>query len=50
MIYRNNPKYCDRQAWTNSVDPDQTPAASDQDLLCLSLIQQYFKHTNRQKE
>ena len=32
--YRKNPKYWDRQAFTNSVDPDQTPqkAASDQGL------------------
>ena len=40
--HRNNPKYWDRQAWTNSVDPDQTPqnAASDQGLHCLPLVQQ----------
>ena len=24
-IYLNNPKYWDRQAWANTVDPDQTP-------------------------
>ena len=30
--YRNDPKYWDRQAWANSVDPDQMPqnVASDQ--------------------
>ena len=34
----NNPKYCDRQAYANSVDPDQTPQnrASDQGLHCLT--------------
>ena len=23
-VYRNNPKFLDRQVWANSVDPDQT--------------------------
>ena len=23
-IYRNDPKFSDRQVWANSVDPDQT--------------------------
>ena len=34
------PKYLDRQAWANSVDPDQMlqNAASDQGLHCLPLI------------
>ena len=32
--YHNNPKYWDRQAFANSVDPDQT-------------LQQYFKHIKR---
>ena len=37
----NNTKHWDRQAWTNSVDPDQMQqhAASDQGLHYLSLIQ-----------
>ena len=37
-IYRN---YSERQACTNSVNPDETPrnAASHQDLHCLPLIQ-----------
>ena len=30
-LYRNDPKFSDRQAWANSADPDQ----SDQDLHCL---------------
>ena len=40
--YRNILKYWDRQAWANSVDPDQTPqnAASDQGLHFLPFIQQ----------
>ena len=40
--YHLNPKYSDKQAWANSVDPDQTPqnAASDQGLHGLQLIQQ----------
>ena len=35
-------KYWDKQAWANSVDPDQTPQnkASDLGLHCLPLIQQ----------
>ena len=49
IVYRNNPGYWDRQAFANSVDPDQTPqyAASDQGLHCLPYIQQYFKHIKR---
>ena len=33
-----------RQAWANSIDPDQTPqnAASDQGLHCKPLIQQFY--------
>ena len=31
--YRNDPKFSDKYAWANSVDPDQT--APDQDLHCL---------------
>ena len=36
--------YSDRQAWANSVDPDETPqnAASHQNLHCLPLIQQFL--------
>ena len=39
QTYHNNPKYWDRQAWANSVDPDQMlqNAASDQGLHCLPL-------------
>ena len=39
-VYSNNPKYWDRQAWANSVDPDQMPhsAASDQGLHFLPLV------------
>ena len=41
QIYHNNPKYWDRLALANSVDPDQMPqnVASDQGLQCLPLIQ-----------
>ena len=40
LHYRIYPKYSDRQACANSVDPDQTPqnAASDQGLRCLQHI------------
>ena len=43
--YHNNPKYWERQALANSVNPDQMPhsVASDQGLHCLPLIQQYSK-------
>ena len=40
-------RYSDRQAWANSVDPDQTSqnVASDQRLHCLSVIKQsVFSH------
>ena len=47
-INRKNPKYWDRLAWANSVDPDQMlqNAASDQGLHWLPLIQHYFRHIN----
>ena len=47
--YHNKPKYWNRQAQANSVDPDQMlhNAASDQGLHCLLLIQQYFNHISR---
>ena len=40
---QSQPKYLDRQAWENNVDPEQMPqnVASDQGLLCLTLIQQF---------
>ena len=43
FAYYYNPKYWDKQAWANSVDPDQTPqkAAFNQGLHCLPLIQQF---------
>ena len=42
------PKFSDRQAWPNSLDPDQMlqNAASDQGLHCLLLIQQFFGTTD----
>ena len=47
--YHNKPKYWDRQASANSVDPDHMPqnVASDQGLHCLPLIQQYSRHISR---
>ena len=47
--YDSYPKYWARQAFANSVDPDQTPqnAASDQGLHCLPYIQQYVTHIKR---
>ena len=41
MNYRFYPKFSYRQAWANSVEPDQTPqnAASDQGLHNLPVIQ-----------
>ena len=49
LIYRNNPKYWDRQACSKNVDPDQTPqdVAFDQGLLFLPLTQEYFRLVNR---
>ena len=49
LKYHNNPKYWDRQAWANSVDPDQMPqnATSDQGLHWLPLIQHYFRNISR---
>ena len=44
-IYRNNPKYWDRQAFANSIDPDQTlqNVPSDQGLQYLPYKQQYLQ-------
>ena len=41
-FYHNNPKYWDREAFANCVDPDQTRqnAASDLGLHCLPYMQQ----------
>ena len=43
-IYR---MYLNRQAWANSVDPDEMPqnAPSHQGLHCLPLIQQFLDTT-----
>ena len=42
ILHYKSPKYRGRQAWSNSVDPDQTSqnAVSDQDLHGLSFMQQ----------
>ena len=47
--YHNNPKYWNRQAFANSIDPDQTlqNAVPDQSLHCLPYIGQYFRYINR---
>ena len=49
--YCNDPKYWDRQAWANSVDPDQMPqnAASYQGLHCLPLAQHYLDKSRGSK-
>ena len=49
--YRIYRKYSDRQAWANSVDPDETPqnAACHQGLLCLRIIQQCLDATTGSK-
>ena len=51
FIYRIYRMYSDRQAWANSVDPDETPqnAASHQGLHCLPLIQQVLYTTSGSK-
>ena len=35
ILYRNVPKFSDRQVWANSADPDQTEEQFDQGLHCL---------------
>ena len=60
FIYHNNLKYWDRQAFTNSEDPDHMPQANSEDpdhtpqntacdlgLHCLPYIQQYLRHIKR---
>ena len=46
--YRIYHMYSDRQAWANSIDPDETPqnAASHLGLHCLPLIQQFLDTTS----
>ena len=46
LYYRTYSTYSDKQAWANSVDPNQTPqnAASYQGLHCLPLTQQFHTH------
>ena len=48
-IYYIYPKYWDRQACANSVEPDKTPQKllSDQGLQWLPLIQHFFRHMKR---
>ena len=45
--------YSDRQILANNVDPDQKPqteeVASDQDLHCLPLIQQFYTYSQAVK-
>ena len=45
VLFRNDPKYLDRQALANSVDPDQMSRMRC--LYCLLHIQQYFRNINR---
>ena len=47
-MYRIYHIYSDRQAWANSIDPDETPqnAASHLGLHCLPLIQQFLDTTS----
>ena len=48
-VYHNNPKYCDSQAWANSLDPNQIllNAATDQGPYFLLLIYKIFRHINK---
>ena len=42
-MYRNDPKFLDRQVWANSVDPDQTaPRGAYQGLHCLPFGQHHL--------
>ena len=44
LVYHIYANCYERQAWANSVDPDQMPqnVASDQGLHCLPFIQQFL--------
>ena len=48
VMYRIYRMYNDRQAWANSIDPDEN-AASHQGLPCLPLIQQVLDTTSGSK-
>ena len=50
-VYRIYHMYSDRQAWANSLDPEETPqnAASRLGLHCLPLIQQFLDTTSGSK-
>ena len=45
VLQYNDPKYKVRQAWVNSVDPDQTPQ-NDQGLHYLPFTLLCFRHIN----
>ena len=47
--YHDDPKYSDRQACVNSLDPDQMlhSVAYHQGLHSLLLFQQFYRHINR---
>ena len=40
----NDPKFSDKQAWANSVDPDQTAPLSGQGLHCLPFHMYFWTH------
>ena len=51
LCYRIYRMYSDRQAWANSVDPNETPqnAASHLGQHCLPLIQQFLDTSSGSK-
>ena len=40
--YHINPKYWDRQTWSNNVDPDQMPQNAWSGLFCLPFFRQFL--------
>ena len=51
FLYHIYHMYFNWQAWSNSVDPDETPqnAATHQSLHCLPLVQQFLDTTSGSK-
>ena len=50
-MYRNVPKFSDRQVWANSADPDHIALEeqSDQGLHCLQFSLHFWTHYSKEK-
>ena len=49
-MYRNDPKFSDRQVWATSVDPDQTAPLSGSTLFAIPSETHYFRKLTQQRK